>query len=78
MKERLTQDLPDHENEADDRDNIQPLPCNFPLSLTVLLGMAVVMTMIYSTRAVLLNALVTRGHTGQLIHEKKKEKRNTI
>ena len=45
-RSRLTHDLSDHEDEADDRHHVQPLPRRLPLALAVLLGAAVVMAML--------------------------------
>ena len=46
MMMRLTQDLSDHEDEADDRRHVQPPLRALPLTLAVLLGAAVVMAML--------------------------------
>lgn len=50
--ERLTEDFTDHENQADDRHHVQPLPGNFLLSFAVLLSVAVVMAMSDATGTV--------------------------
>ena len=46
MMMRLTQDLSDHEDKADDRCHVQPPLRALPLTLAVLLSAAVVMAML--------------------------------